>query len=79
MTGMKIRTTIIFLQNEEVHFPSTPFQNFVLDKPRGASPLRQFLFSLGGGRLGFQQKTSLMLRGATDLREEINPPQAEQY
>jgi hypothetical protein len=23
-TRMKIRTTIIFLQNEEVHFPSTP-------------------------------------------------------
>ena len=39
-------------------------------------------FFFFGGReviVGFQQKTSLTLCGATDLREEINPPQAEQY
>ena len=42
---------------------------------RGFAAAAVFVFF--GGGLGFKQKTSLTLRGATDLREEINPPQAQ--
>ena len=54
----------------------------LIDKPRGALPLRQFLFVFFGRRLWYgrflAEKEFNALR-ATDLREEINPPQAEQY
>ena len=38
-----------------------PAKSFSANKPRGASPLRQFLFSLGG--VGFGRKNGLRLRG----------------
>ena len=52
----------------------------VLKAKRGFATAAVFVFFLVwvDVRLGFQQKTSLKLRGAMDLREEINPPQAEQ-
>ena len=53
----------------------------VLQAERGFATVAVFVFFDGrvDVRLGFQQKMSLTLRGAMDLREEINPLQAEQY
>ena len=56
--------------------PSTSVRTLI-QAERGFAAAAVFVFF--GGRLGFQQKTSLTLRGAMDLREEINPTQAEQY
>jgi len=50
-----------------------------MNKPRGASPLRQFLFYFGGRvRWILSEKTDLMLGGLKIYGEEINPPQAQQ-
>jgi hypothetical protein len=48
MTGMKIRTTIIFLQNEEVSFPSTPMGGVVVSVQENGLTLR--------GGYGFTEK-----------------------
>ncbi len=50
--------------------------SFLPDKPIGAAP-RWHFWGVGGVGRGRFEKKGVTLRGATDFREERNPPQAD--